>query len=365
VKTAIFSWPPPEWVGQPEAALQSLETGEPSSDEGGALGRQINRFGQYIRSKPEKLLKDPGLEEAIVATPSRTSSLASAQELGAIPPYRSVILSMLSRQVWREAIRPMLKSIRSLFTQSGESAEETDLASNALLRQLWVSLIRLGTARGLTFPDAEDLAQESIVAGMQSFDPARGDFGAFCRTIMANKAKNLHRDTRPQDPIPEDGGTFVDPGAGPGWANYYRQCREKTDQMVADTVSSLDEEAADFFLVLAEVHADLSHGEVSEAARRLGVSPQKGWDIFRKIQRRFKDLDQTVLLPERPPEREDHVRYALGPAGTHPPAAAPPQLSDIPITDGQFLDHLRSRYRRYSADLGPSSRRQLQSLLRQ
>lgn len=73
-------------------------------------------------------------------------------------------------------------------------------------------------------PDAEDLAQERSEAGMKNFDPARGDFGAFCRTIMANRAISFHRSARPQDSLPDDGGEFVDPDGSPEWALYSRQC---------------------------------------------------------------------------------------------------------------------------------------------
>lgn len=249
----------------------------------------------------------------------------------------------------------MLKRIRDLFFP-GEGAPETDDGiGDDGVRRLWVSLIRLGAARGLALPDAEDLAQESIVAGMQSFEPARGDFGAFCRAILSNKALNFHRAARPLDPLPEDDRGFVDPDEGPGWALYRRQCRERADRIVAETVSSLDEEAAAFFLILAEVHGELSHGEVSEAARRAGVSPQQGWDIFRRIQRRFKGLEGEVPIPECPPSRGDGPRFLPR------PIAVP---SDLSRGEAEGINHLRSRYRHFSAELGTGTRRRLRSLLR-
>lgn len=160
----------------------------------------------------------------------------------------------------------MWRGIRNLFASGDGSAGEAAAVDDAKLSQLWVSLVRLGTVRGLTLPDAEDVAQESIVAGMRSFDPKRGDFGAFCRAILTNRALNFHRASRPVDPIAEDGGGLVDPGEGPACALYRRECRERTDRIVAETVSTLDDEAAAFFLVLAEVHEEREYGEVSEAA---------------------------------------------------------------------------------------------------
>jgi hypothetical protein len=91
---------------------------------------------------------------------------------------------------------------------------------------------------------------------------------------MANKTKNHHRDKKPHEPIPEDGGNYRDPDDGPGWASYYKQCQERKDRILAETLSTLAEEEARFFLTLAEVHGELSHGEVSEAARRVG-SPRR------------------------------------------------------------------------------------------
>ena len=76
---------------------------------------------------------------------------------------------------------------------------------------------------------------------------------------VVQKARILEVDLRCTD----DGGTFVDPGDGPGWANYYRQCQERTDRIISiisDTIASLAEEDANFFLVLAEVHDERNHG---------------------------------------------------------------------------------------------------------
>lgn len=272
----------------------------------------------------------------------------------------------------RQNVITMWKSIRALFSPAGGSVETEDRAADTKLGLLWISLVRLGMARGLTLQAAEDLAQESIVAGMESFDPARGDFSAFCKTIMANKAKNLHRDKKSHEPIPEDGGTFVDPGGGPGWTSYHRQCQERADRIVSNTISSLADEEADFFLVLAEVHGEQYHGEVSEAARRAGITPQKGWDIFRKIQRQFKDLDREILLPERPPERinDPSTRWSLGrsmsdsPVGGSSPATfcAP---SDIDSSSASHLSGFQGRYRRFSAGLRPRTLRKLRGLLKQ
>lgn len=87
----------------------------------------------------------------------------------------------------------MLKSVRDLFFPGGQSSGGSDRTGDDDLRRLWASLIRVGAARGLMLPDAEDLAQESIEAGMTGFDPARGDFGAFYRAIMANRTTSFHR----------------------------------------------------------------------------------------------------------------------------------------------------------------------------
>jgi DNA-directed RNA polymerase specialized sigma24 family protein len=138
----------------------------------------------------------------------------------------------------------MWKSLGNLFSRAGGEIETEDHAADTILRQLWIALVRLGVARGLTLQDAEDLAQESIVAGMQSFDPTRGDISAFCKTIMANRAKNHHRDKEPHEPIPEDGGDHRDPDDGPGWASYYKQCQERTDRILTYAVSALAEEEA-------------------------------------------------------------------------------------------------------------------------
>lgn len=51
-------------------------------------------------------------------------------------------------------------------------------------------------------------------------------------------------------------------------------------------MAELTSEEKGFLLVLQSVLDEMDARAVSEAARRMGLSPAKGWDLFRRIQRK-------------------------------------------------------------------------------
>jgi hypothetical protein len=125
---------------------------------------------------------------------------------------------------------------------------------------------------GVAYEDARDLASQTLLKAMQSFDGARGRFAPFCHTVHRNLLKNHWRDRKPTVEFePED-----DPREAPDTPHDRFVSEEMRAMMhdVADRIlESLDPGEAAFFLTLSEVCDETGSALVSEAARRLGLKP--------------------------------------------------------------------------------------------
>lgn len=135
--------------------------------------------------------------------------------------------------------------------------------------------------RGIGFADAQDLVGGAIEAALKKYDPARGGFPALAQTAVVNRVKNYWRDRKPLDPL-DGAGEVADPEASPEALDQAAHDHERLRGIMAE----LTNEEKDFLLVLQAVLDEMDTRAVSEAARRMGMPPAKGWDLFRKIKRK-------------------------------------------------------------------------------
>ena len=73
-------------------------------------------------------------------------------------------------------------------------------ASFPKFRSFYDSLVRTGTSRGISLADAQDIAGDAVERALSAFDPAKGEFSAFCRAIFSNLMKNHWRDKKWRSP---------------------------------------------------------------------------------------------------------------------------------------------------------------------
>ncbi|HTY23709.1 MAG TPA: sigma-70 family RNA polymerase sigma factor [Desulfomonilaceae bacterium] len=159
-------------------------------------------------------------------------------------------------------------------------------------RSFYDSLVRSATSRGILFADAQDLAGDAVERALASFDPAKGEFPAFCHTILSNLMKNYWRDRKrteeyadvdgPADPEP-----FID---ALELAESVREIRAA----VSEIKKNLSPQENTFLKHLQDVLDQSGPRAISEAARRTGLTPAKGWDLFRKIQRKAKGISARL-----------------------------------------------------------------------
>jgi DNA-directed RNA polymerase specialized sigma24 family protein len=177
-------------------------------------------------------------------------------------------------------------------------------------RALFEGLVAYGLSRGVPFEDAQDLVCNSIEAAYKGFDPERGEFAALCYTTLSNRIKNYWRARKPTEPLAEDD-NLRDPSPGESLRDDVEYDNDLLEQIMADlTVTERD-----FLVEMRLVLEELEGRAVSETSRRLGIAPEKGWDIFRRIQRKA----QRLSLPPRSVSRPAVVPVAVQ---TEPPKDA-------------------------------------------
>jgi hypothetical protein len=155
-------------------------------------------------------------------------------------------------------------------------------------RAFYGSLVRVATSRGIVLADAEDLAGDTIERALAGFDPARGEFPTFCHTILSNLMKNYWRDRKKTEEYPDvDGPADPDPMIDPlELADTLREIRD----VLSVIKKNLSPEENTFLKHLQDVLDESGPRAISEAARRSGLTPAKGWDLFRKIQRKARGI---------------------------------------------------------------------------
>jgi hypothetical protein len=156
------------------------------------------------------------------------------------------------------------------------------------------SLVRAAVSKGIVWEDAQDLAGGAVEKALAGFDPAKGEFSAYCHTILANLIKNYWRDKKKTDEFVEDG--YVVPESAIDPVELAETLREVRSAL-SEIAKSLSTEENAFLNHLQDVLDESGPRAISEAARRSGLTPAKGWDLFRKIQRKARAV-ASRLAPE-------------------------------------------------------------------
>ncbi len=187
------------------------------------------------------------------------------------------------------------------------------------------SLVRSATSRGIRFADAQDLAGDAIERALSRFDPEKGEFPAFCTTILSNLMKNYWRDKKKTEEFPNDEGP-VDPEPFIDALELAEAVRE-IRAALSEIKKKLSPKENAFLKHLQDVLAESGPRAISEAARRSGLTPAKGWDLFRKIQRKAKGIsakfESDLFITEVQIEKSSPIMAAQ----EHPEFS--PSLKDI------------------------------------
>lgn len=158
----------------------------------------------------------------------------------------------------------------------------------------WNSLINYAVTFKIRKEDAQDIATDTILKALEYFNKDRGNFETYCRFILKRKVldfKRIYADTYLLMFI-DDEGEIVDPEK-----NQYdeKETNELSDSFLKELKTELDEKELKLFGSLILYCQSSEKISVSAAAENIGLDKYKGWDLFRKIQRKAKQLNKNKI----------------------------------------------------------------------
>lgn len=146
----------------------------------------------------------------------------------------------------------------------------------------------------IPFEDLEELVNDSILKALDNFDSERGSFESLCIVILKHKIFNFKRD----NPILYFL-VLLDENENIFEANE-KSIEEKESVEIASNFlnelkSKLSGEEIKLFNEILNMCETSNKISISKASKNIGIEPLKGWDVFRKIQRKAKFGNEKVL----------------------------------------------------------------------
>lgn len=171
------------------------------------------------------------------------------------------------------------------------------LASNVEFLNLWNKLLRYSKRYKISHEDLEDIVSESIVKALEYLNEDRGSFESLCLVIIKNKVFNFTRDNKflfllvliddADEIIEPDTKTFEDKEQNIIALKFIDKLKKK-----------LDEEELILLNAFYELCESSEKPNISKASRLIGLEPNKGWDIFRRIQRKAEINKYENIIEE-------------------------------------------------------------------
>ena len=156
----------------------------------------------------------------------------------------------------------------------------------------WNSLIKYAVTFKIRKEDAQDIATDTILKALEYFNKDRGNFETYCRFILKRKVldfKRVYADTYLLMFI-DDEGEIVD-----NEKDHYdeKETNDLSDSFLKKLETELDEKELKLYVSLILYCQSSEKISVSAAAENIGLDKFKGWDLFRKIQRKAKQLNKN------------------------------------------------------------------------
>lgn len=144
----------------------------------------------------------------------------------------------------------------------------------------------------IQFEDLEEIVNDAIFKAWKYFDNDRGSFESLCIVIIKNKILNFRRGNvylillvfidENEEIISSEDVTFEE-----------SEKIEMSKKYISKLKNRLTEEELALFNEIYNIRESSNNISISKAAINIGLTLLKGWDLFRKIQRKAK-LDKTV-----------------------------------------------------------------------
>lgn len=146
-------------------------------------------------------------------------------------------------------------------------------------------LINYSRKYKIQFEDLEEIVNDSIFKAWNNCNEDRGKFESYCLVIIKNKIFNFTRDNANLYLL-----VLIDENEDIFEADEY-SIEDKENNIMAlkyfDKLRTrLSEEELKLFDELYKMCESFTKADISKASRNIGLDPEKGWNLFKKIQRK-------------------------------------------------------------------------------
>ncbi len=141
----------------------------------------------------------------------------------------------------------------------------------------------------VSYEDLEELVNDTILTALDNFNHNKGSFESYTRVILKNKLINFTNKNKDlfllialddtYDILPADEATFED-----------KEIIKLAKNFLNKLKVNLTNEERKLFEKIYRSLEEKNILNISEASRESDMEPAKGWDVFRKIQTKARDL---------------------------------------------------------------------------
>lgn len=146
----------------------------------------------------------------------------------------------------------------------------------------------------VSFEEREEIVNDSILAALKSFDHDKGSFESYCKIILKNKIFNFKRDNKDLFllvAIDDD-----DEILKADEISYEEKEKNKLAVIFINKLkNTLETEELKFYNSIYESCDKNEKINISKVSKNLNIEPQKGWDIFRRIQTKAASLYKYMI----------------------------------------------------------------------
>ncbi|MBS1518822.1 MAG: hypothetical protein JSS91_12100 [Bacteroidetes bacterium] len=146
----------------------------------------------------------------------------------------------------------------------------------------------------ISYEDLEEIVNDSVISALENFIEEKGSFEAYCRLILKCRLINFLKSSKENFLLTllGDEENITD--------NDTVTIEEKEKNRIAlEFINSLrielSKEEAKFFNAVYQVCERSDIKLIAEASKIAGVTNQKGWDIFRRIQRKAVSINKDKI----------------------------------------------------------------------
>lgn len=177
-----------------------------------------------------------------------------------------------------------------MYCRNYNILNEINLKNFNLLRN---SLIIYAVSLKISKEDAEEIVNDSILKALDRFDNKQSSFETFCKVILKNLISNFKRDNSDRyliDKIDEEENNSDLTAGDEEFSYQIEDLINYSNSFLAELESILDEKELELFRIIKLYSESSENISVKAASESIGLNAQKGWDLFRKIQRKAANL---------------------------------------------------------------------------